>query len=181
MYEQKNDQSKYLKTKEAAQFFNVSPNTIRSWEKRGLIKVIRTNKSMQFGHRRYDISSYNNVKIENTSISNINNKQFKNVCYCRVSSKHQSDDLERQIAFMQQQFPNHEIIKDIESGINFKRPGLLKIITASLNGELNEIVVAHKDRLTRFAFDLLEWLFKQHNTKLVVLDNRIFKSPEQEL
>mgnify|MGYP001567129410 FL=1 len=79
---------------------------------------------------------------------------------------------------MQQQFPNHEIIKDIGSGINFKRPGLLKIITASLNGELNEIVVAHKDRLTRFAFDLLEWLFKQHNTKLVVLDNRIFKSPE---
>ena len=61
----------------------------------------------------------------------------KGICYCRVSSKHQQDDLDRQIKFMQEQYPNYEIIKDIGSGINFKRPGLLKLIKKSIDRDIS--------------------------------------------
>ena len=32
------------------------------------------------------------------------------------------------------------------------------------------MVISHRDRLCRFAFDLMEWLFTKHAVKLVVLD-----------
>ncbi|MBM3203453.1 IS607 family transposase, partial [Candidatus Woesearchaeota archaeon] len=35
------------------------------------------------------------------------------VCYCRVSSHKQRDDLERQVTRLQAAFPEAEIIKDI--------------------------------------------------------------------
>ncbi|MGL6139325.1 MAG: recombinase family protein, partial [Planktothrix sp.] len=46
------------------------------------------------------------------------------VCYCRVSSTKQRDDLDRQVAYMQSIYPNAEIVRDIGSGLNFKRKGL---------------------------------------------------------
>ncbi|NBP16834.1 IS607 family transposase, partial [bacterium] len=38
------------------------------------------------------------------------------------------------------------------------------------NGDVDEVVVTYKDRLCRFGFELIEWLFKKANTKLVVLN-----------
>ncbi|TRU67969.1 MAG: hypothetical protein EWV55_01510 [Microcystis viridis Mv_BB_P_19951000_S69] len=49
------------------------------------------------------------------------------VCYCRVSSIKQRDDLERQVSFMRGFYPEAEIIKDIGSGLNFQRKGLRAI------------------------------------------------------
>ena len=42
------------------------------------------------------------------------------------------------------------------------------------------IVVAHKDRLARFGFELIEWLAKQNGGEVVVLDESSCR-PEQEL
>src|SRR5436853_117104 len=47
--------------------------------------------------------------------------QKAKVCYARVSSEHQRDDLELQITDLQQRYPGHEIISDIGSGLNWKR------------------------------------------------------------
>jgi len=96
-----------------------------------------------------------------------------------VSSAKQKDDLERQIASLRESHPEHEVVKDIGSGINFKRKGLRSLLERSLEGGLDEVVVAHRDRLCRFAFDLIEWLFTKHGTKLVVLDQDV-ASPESE-
>ena len=41
-------------------------------------------------------------------------------------------------------------------------------------------MVAHKDRLARFGFELIEWLAKQNGGEVVVLDESSC-SPEQEL
>ena len=48
------------------------------------------------------------------------------------------DDLQRQIAFMQEKCPGYEIVTDVGSGINFnfKRKGLRIILERALNGEL---------------------------------------------
>ena len=42
--------------------------------------------------------------------------QKAKVCYARVSSEHQRDDLERQITDLRQRYPGHEIISDIGLG-----------------------------------------------------------------
>ena len=41
-------------------------------------------------------------------------------------------------------------------------------------------MIAHKDRLARFGFELIEHLCKTHDCKLVVMDNESL-SPEQDL
>jgi predicted site-specific integrase-resolvase len=54
---------------------------------------------------------------------------------------------------MKNKFPTYEIIKDIGSGLNYKREGLKKIIEMAIKGEIDEIVITYKDRLTRFALN----------------------------
>ena len=48
------------------------------------------------------------------------------MCYCRVSSSSQKDDLLRQTNTMREKYPTHKIISDIGSGINMNRLGLKK-------------------------------------------------------
>jgi predicted site-specific integrase-resolvase len=72
-------------------------------------------------------------------------------------------------------------VQDIGSGINFKRAGLQKILECSMRGELEEVMVSHRDRLCRFAFDLIETILTKNGTKLVVLDRTACKSSSEEL
>lgn len=92
----------------------------------------------------------------------------KKVIYCRVSSPPQRPHLENQVRAMQAKYPDHIVIKDIGSGINFKRRGLLTLLDGIVGGTIQEVVVAHRDRLCRFAFDLVEWIAKRHGTRIVV-------------
>ena len=183
--------SNYLTTNQASKHFNVSPSTIRSWDKKGYIKAIRTNGSLT-GHRRYDVSSFSGkmpipVKTDSngkeTNKDQPEKKQVKRgAIYCRVSSSHQKNDLQRQIDQMSTKYPKYTIFKDVGSGINFKRPNFLKLIQRAIEGDFEEVVVAHKDRFTRFGFDFIEWLLTKHNVSLVVSDKEnSFKTPEQEL
>jgi len=73
------------------------------------------------------------------------------------------------------------MVQDVGSGINWKRKGLQTILDWCLSGELEEVVVAHKDRLCRFGFELLESIFSKQKVRLVVLNRDEEKSPEQEL
>ena len=101
--------------------------------------------------------------------------------YARVSSIHQKDDIERQIKQLSDNYPNYEVIKYIGSGINFKRIGFLKLIERTINRDFEEIVVAHRDRLSRFGFDFLKWLVFQFGVSLVVLNDTSNQSSKQEL
>jgi predicted site-specific integrase-resolvase len=83
---------------------------------------------------------------------------------------------------MKKRYPNHEIIKDIGSGINFKRKGLRKIIKLAISGKVKELVVAYKDRLTRFGYDLIEDLIKEYsNGKIKIIKEKENEEPEIEL
>jgi putative resolvase len=106
----------------------------------------------------------------------------KKICYCRVSSHGQSKELENQIEFMKLKYPDYELLTDIGSGINFKRKNLLKIIDYAINNQLEELVIAYKDRLCRIAYDLLDLIFKKYsNTKIIVVNDDENKSPEKEV
>ena len=75
----------------------------------------------------YNLEKY--IKENNISI-----KEKRKICYCRVSSQKQKEDLNRQVDMMKQLYPTYEIITDIASGINFKRKGLLEIINLGIKG-----------------------------------------------
>jgi hypothetical protein len=53
----------------------------------------------------------------------------ENVIYARVSSAKQKADLVRQVDFLRHRFPNHKVVTDVGSGVNFKRKGLLSLLT----------------------------------------------------
>ena len=61
--------------------------------------------------------------------------------------------------------------KDIGSGLNWKRPGLETLLERIYQEGISEIVVAYKDRLCRFGFELFEWICQKHNTKILVLNH----------
>lgn len=155
----------FVSTREAVARLGVHPNTLRRWADAGKIPHYRTDA----GQRRYDVDAYLGSAEKGTTI-----------CYCRVSSYGQRDDLDRQIKFMQQRYPEAEIVRDIASGLNNKRKGLKSILGRVLRREKLKIVVAHKDRFSRFGFELYQWIIEQCGSELVVLDS-VVREPEQEL
>jgi len=163
--------TEYVNAKKARELFNVSNSTLRRWDKEGIIDTIRTPSNI----RRYSSKLFQD---NNVNITNVDKKQ--KICYCRVSSINQKNDLERQINYMQSKYHEHNIIQDIGSGINWKRKGFKTILELAMQNKLEEVVVAHRDRLCRFAFELIQWFLEQNNVKLVVL-NKQFQSSEQEL
>jgi putative resolvase len=50
-----------------------------------------------------------------------------------------------------------------------------------MQGNISEIVVAHRDRLCRFAFDLLEYIFFANGVKLLVLNETKGESSSKDL
>ena len=95
----------------------------------------------------------------------------------------QKNDLKRQKEYMKDKYPEHEIIEDIGSGINFNRRGLRKIIDLAIDGEIEEVVVAYKDRLTRFGYDLTEDIINKYSGGIIVVENNkeVKKKAKEEL
>ncbi|RHZ50278.1 hypothetical protein Glove_502g13 [Diversispora epigaea] len=96
--------------------YDVSVETLRRWADSGRIAIVRTPG----GKRLYSITNIQEIFRDNqqTQIT-----QKAKICYAKVSSEHQRDDLERQIANLRQYYPEYEIISDIGSGLNWKRRG----------------------------------------------------------
>jgi len=159
-----------LRPVDAAKQFGVSSGTLRRWEREGRITSIRTHGN----HRRYDDQELTEAATSEPPA------ERKRYFYCRVSSSKQKDDLERQKQSSKETHPDHEVIADIGSGLNFKRKGLLRLVDEVLRGSVEEIVVSHRDRLCRFAFELIEHLCRRGDTRLVVKDQEIH-SAESEL
>jgi putative resolvase len=172
-----------LTSSEAATELGICYNTLRNWVKDGKIQCL----VLPGGHSRYDVSSILAGRRAAVPTSHRTTAQAEaeaparqRYVYCRVSSNKQKDDLGRQVQSMQTKYPNHIIVKDVGSGINFKRRGLRTLLEQSMSGRVEEVVVAHRDRLCRFGFELLEFIFSHNGTRLTVEDGAL-ASPEQEL
>ena len=155
----------YVNTRKAVALLGVHPNTLRKWATDGRIEHIRSPG----GRRLYNVDAFLREEVG-----------VGVVCYARVSSYAQKDDLRGQVALLQSRYPGAEVVKDIGGGLNWKRKGLVALLERLHSGEKLRIVVAHKDRLARFGFELIEWLAKQNGGEVVVLDESSCR-PEQEL
>ena len=161
----------YVNTRTACKLYQVHANTLRRWAEENKIDTIRTPSN----RRMYS------TEMHKDAVRNANNViEKQKIYYCRVSSVKQKNDLTRQIQFMQSKYPKHTIIQDIGSGINWERKGLQTILELAMSNKLEEVVVAHRDRLCRFAFKLIQWILEKNQVKLVVLNEGI-QSSEQEL
>ena len=82
------------------------------------------------------------------------------VVYMRVSSQTQKPDLANQRAILEQFCAARGLVVDqwvseIGGGLNFKRPKFLALVDRIVANQVAVVVIAHKDRLVRFGFDLL--------------------------
>jgi len=102
--------------------------------------------------RRYDLDSY--IKLPG--------KQKHIVLYARVISRAQKPDLERQIARLVSLHSGAEGVGDIGGGLHFQRPRFLALLERIGAGDVGTLVVAYKDRLCRFGFELVAWYCRQH-------------------
>ena len=168
--------------KEASIKLGVHQRTLMDWDKKGLIDVVRTP-----GNKRlYDVEKFlkeHNLKKDEKKEDLEESKEKLNICYVRVSTNGQKDDLENQKNFMKENYKDYILIEDIGSGLNLNKKGLRKIINLAIKGKINKLVIAHKDRLVRFGFELIEDLIKEYsNGEIIILDKKnILKKPEEEL
>mgnify|MGYP002785610422 CR=1 FL=1 len=74
------------------------------------------------------------------------------------------------------------LIEDIGSGINLNKKAIRKIIKLAIEGKINELVIAYKDRLARFGYELIEDLIKEYSNGKIIIINKTYKRhPEEEL
>jgi len=167
--------AKLLGRKQALERLNIHQSTLYSLVEKKEIEAIKLgNKYL------YNVDKY--LQDNNITVNIDSPKLRRRICYCRVNSNHQKEDLDRQIELVQQYYPNHEIISDVGSGLNFKRKGFLKLINYAIKGEVDELVVVYKDRLCRFGFELVEYMIETFSDGKIIIMNRIEeKTPAEEI
>jgi putative resolvase len=150
---------------QAAAELGVTKETLRRWEKSGKIVVERTQK----GHRRYNLASLHGI------IPKKNFDEKRTVAYARVSSHDQKEDLKRQVLVLESFCARHgwkfEILQDLGSGLNYSKKGLRRLIKEICSGQVERLIVVHKDRLLRFGAELIFSLCEQFGTEVIILNS----------
>ncbi len=164
------------RVKEFAKLIGKSPSTLRRWEKEGKIKPSRSQ-----GNQRYytDKDLQIALNIESTG------EKSKIIVYCRVSSRGQLAELKHQVTAMEEFCRSKgkkvdEWIEEIGGGLNFKRKKFLKLMRQIRLGEVKTLIVAHKDRLARFAYDFIEEFASWYGCEIIIA-NQESLSPQKEM
>ncbi len=164
------------KPHEFAKIVGVSVKTLQRWDNHGKLPAKRTPSNYRY---------YTDEDLRIALGEKPRPQVRKVIVYCRVSSSNQRPELKNQVKAMQE-FANicgysvSETISEIGGGLDFKRKKFIEIIIAMLKGDIEVIVVAHKDRLCRFAFDFVEQLANYSDCQIIVA-NQTQLSPESEL
>ena len=158
-----------------ASLIGVSVSTLQRWDRQGRLKPQRTP-----GNRRL----YTDEHLALVGRASRPNGRITTV-YARVSSQAQKPDLDNQIRVLEQfctvnGWAVDEWIREVGGGLNFRRRHFLRILDAVVLGRVERLIVAHRDRLCRFGFEMVEHLCRTHDCDLVVM-NQESLSPEQEM
>jgi predicted site-specific integrase-resolvase len=175
-----NKDTKFISIREAIIISGIGAQTLRKLCDNEKIICYKTLSGQRKINKFSLEQMCNNVP---TNVKTLSDKR-ENFIYARVSSKKQMDDLSRQLEFITSRNKNYvtyKSITDIASGINFKRKGMQTILESALQGNIGEVVIAHKDRLSRSAFDLLQFIIERAGGKIIILDDEKNKTSEQEL
>jgi excisionase family DNA binding protein len=183
MYKASSFNKQSYKVNEVAKILNLSTKTIRIYDANGILNAQRTVGN----HRvimREELLRYLNEKgllIDDTV------SQRRDVVYARVSSNDQKNhgDLDRQALFLVEHVPDMQnplIMKEVGSGLNDNRKQLQELLVMVSKGEIRNVYVTYKDRLTRFGYRYLETIFRNCGTRIItVKDEAEERSVQEEL
>lgn len=164
------------KPHEFAKKLGVTVKTLQRWDNSGKLPAKRTVSN----YRYYTDDDLRIAK----GLQPLESKK-KVVVYCRVSSNNQKSELLNQVNAMEifcgaKGLSIDELVREVGGGLNFKRKKFLNLMFSILKGEIKTVVVAHKDRLCRFAFEFIEELALSYGCEIIVA-NQESLSPQQEL
>ncbi len=170
---------KFVSVGKASKALGVAIETLRLWEKKGLLIPERTPA----GHRRYKLSqleSFDHQKHQRQPETAV-------FIYARVSTQKQADsgNLDRQIGRLAeyaiaQGHTIQNVFKDVVSGLNESRRGLEKLIQAVRENANSKIIIECKDRLARFGYSYLERHFADLNGQVLIVEGKT-SDEQQEL
>ena len=159
--------NKLIAIGQASKLLGVSIQTLRNWDKQGLLKPDEITKGAS---RRYKLESLKNI---NKNIK-FNTDNLKTIAYARVSSHDQKDDLIRQVQVLEHYCAkagfNYEIIQDLGSGMNYYKKGLTKLLNLILEGQVKRLVITHKDRLLRFGAELVFAICEAKEVEVIIIN-----------
>ena len=165
--------SRFIKIGEAANILGVTPQTLRRWEREG---VLMPDRKTEGNTRYYNLDKLLNANTAETDLT---------VAYARVSSHDQKADLERQEEVLSSYCAakgwTYEVIHDLGSGMNYRKKGLKRLIDFILERKMKRLVLTHKDRLLRFGAELIFSLCEAHQIEVVIINQGGELSFEQEL
>lgn len=167
-----------ISTGKAAKLLGVSVKTLQRWEREGrLIPVARTDSNRRL---------YTEAQLRTfIGLRNAGSEPTRLVAYCRVSSAALEPDLANQRKVLEEfvvarGLANVEFVEEIGGGLNFKRKRFLALMDEIGRREIKTLILAHRDRLTRFGFEWFEHFAKVNGCEVLVL-NQERLSPEQEM
>lgn len=168
-------EERYLSTREFAGILGVSRVTVIKWIKSGKIVAYNVHGKWRIPVGEVERLLRGVQRVRRVAI------------YARVSSNTQKNDLERQVEalklWISKNFPHAEyvVVTDVASGLKEDRRGLKKLIDMSKRREVQVVVVAYRDRLTRFGFEYLKTLFNTLGVDVYVVFQEEPKDYVQEL
>ncbi|WP_181233589.1 IS607 family transposase [Helicobacter pylori] len=163
-----------MKSKEVLKILKISRVTLWKYVKNGKIRV----KQEPNGYYIYNDSDvYSLAGIEDGRL---------NVVYARVSTQKQKQDLHNQIenciSFINAKgISVDSIYSDIKSGMSLDRKGFMELLNAVMAFKIKAVYISYKDRLARLSYELVEKLFSDYGTKIVIINQCESISLEQEL
>ena len=161
-----------VKIGKAATLLGTSVANLRKWEASGELLPARKTKG---GTRYYNVSE----------ILNLSASDALTICYARVSSHDQKEDLNRQQIMLESYCSakgwRSETIKDLGSGLNYTKKGLNKLLDLILKKQIKRLVITHKDRLLRFGAELVFALCERQGIEIIIIHQGEQPSFEEEL
>ncbi|MCD6357883.1 MAG: IS607 family transposase [Thermoproteales archaeon] len=166
-----------LPPREACKRLGISFITLKRWIYSGKIRAVKTPTG------RWMIPE---SEIEKIISGREGTREVRAIIYARVSSTDQKSDLERQVQYLtaycaDKGYKVVDVLSDVASGLKTNRKGLLKLFKYVVNRQVDVVVVAYRDRLTRFGFEYLDYFFKQYGVRIEVAFGEEPKDARQEL
>lgn len=165
-------EKRLVKIGEAARLLGTDHSALRKWERTGELLPARKTRG---GTRYYDVAE----------LMSFTNEAAPTLCYCRVSSHDQRDDLDRQQALLEAYCASKgwrtRIIRDLGSGMNYRKKGLNQLLELIMKRQIRRLVLSHKDRLLRFGAERVFSLCDIQGIEIVIIHKGDQPSFEEEL
>ncbi|MCE4621621.1 MAG: IS607 family transposase [Desulfurococcales archaeon] len=171
---------RHYSTRQVCEILGIANRTLRRWIKEGRIRAVNINGRWRIPES--EVKRLLGQTVEKVEVPRV----ARVVIYARVSGANQKSELENQIEALKRYVEQNGwmlvgIVRDVASGLKEDRRSLWKLLEMAKKHEFDVLLVAYKDRLTRFGFRYLEELFKAYGIKVVVAFQEPPKDFYQEL